>query len=94
MALLNLFIMVSHASGVSNVLAMTRFLDEAIHEPLRMGVLSWPVTFECLVLYLRMVEAHGSNYNLSSVVHTCGGIDAIRQEATTIAHIHQFAKLI
>ena len=57
MALLNLFIMVSHASGVSNVLAMTRFLDEAIHEPLRMGVLSWPVTFECLVLYLRMVEA-------------------------------------
>ena len=35
---------------------------------------------------MRMVEAHGSTYILSTVVHTCGGLDAIRQEATTIAH--------
>jgi hypothetical protein len=85
-SLLNLFIMVSHASGVTNVLAMTRFLDEVIHEPLRMGVLPWPITFECMILYLRMVEAHGSTYHIATVVHTCGGIDAIRQEATSIAH--------
>jgi hypothetical protein len=85
-SLLNLFIMVSHASGIANVLAMTRFLDEVIHEPLRMGVLTWPVAFECLILYLRMVESHGSTYHIATVVHTCGGLDAIRQEATNIAH--------
>jgi hypothetical protein len=56
--------MVTHASGVSNVLAMTRFLDEVIHEPLRMEVLVWPVAFECMILYLRMVEAHGSAMTL------------------------------
>ena len=78
--------MVTHASGVSNVLAMTRFLDEVIHEPLRMEVIQWPVAFECMILYLRMVEAHGSTYHIATVVYSCGGLDAIRQEATTIAH--------
>ena len=46
----------------------------------------WPVAFECMILYLRMVEAHGSTYNIATVVHTCGGIDAIRQEAQAIAY--------
>jgi hypothetical protein len=86
MTLLNLFIMVSHATGAANVIGMTTFLDEVIYEPIRMGVLAWPVALESMVLYLRMVESHGSTYVLSTVVHSCGGIDAIRMEATAIAH--------
>ena len=85
-SLLNLFVMVSHASGAANVIGMTTFLDDVIYEPIRMGVLTWPIAFECMILYLRLLESHGSSYKLASIVHTCGGIDAIRMEATTIAH--------
>ena len=85
-SLLNLFTMVGHATGAANVIAITCFLDEVVFDPMRVGNMAWPVAFECMILYLRMVEAHGSNYNIASIVHTCGGIDAIRQEATSIAH--------
>ena len=85
-SLLNLYVMVSHAVGAANVIGMTTFLDEVVYEPVRMGVLPWPIAFECMILYLRMLETHGSTYILSTIVHACGGIDAIRLEASSIAH--------
>ena len=86
-SLLNLFVAVCHATGLSNVLAITAFLEDVVYEPVRAGILSWPVAFECVVIYLRMLEAQGSdsNYSLSNIHSRAGGIDAVRSEATAVA---------
>ena len=86
-SLLNHFVAVCHATGLSNVLAITAFLEDVVYEPVRAGVLSWPVAFECVVIYLRMLEAQdsSSNYTLSNIHSRAGGIDAVRSEATAIA---------
>ena len=85
-ALLNSFVLVCAASGVATPLSLLPFLDEVVYEPIRVGDLSWMVAFESLILYLRMVEHHPSEWNLISVVTKSGGIDAKRREATSIAH--------
>ena len=86
-ALLNMFIAVCHSTGLANVLALTAMLEDVIYEPTRSGVISWPVAFECLVVYLRMLEAQGSTkrYNVSDIYLKAGGIDAVRAEATRTA---------
>ena len=86
-SLLNLFVAVCHATGLSNVLAITAFLEDVVYEPVRSGVLSWPVAFECVVIYLRMLEAQasGSIYTISNIHSRAGGIDAVRSEATAVA---------
>ena len=56
-SLLNMFIAVSHSTGLANVLALTAFLEDVVYEPLRAGVIVWPVAFECMIIYLRMLES-------------------------------------
>ena len=55
------------------------------YEPVRSGVVPWPVAFECLILYLRMIEASPGEYTLGDVVHKAGGLDSIRAQAVPIA---------
>jgi hypothetical protein len=87
-SLLNMFIAVSHSTGLANVLALTVFLEDVVYEPLRAGVIVWPVAFECMIIYLRMLESQtGATYNLSTIYHAAGGIDAVRAEATRAAHL-------
>ena len=56
MSLLNLTMLVASATGVASVLALAPFLDDVIYEPLRTGEVPWPVAFELMILYLRMIE--------------------------------------
>ena len=87
-SLLNMFIAVSHSTGLANVLALTVFLEDVVYEPLRAGVIVWPVAFESMIIYLRMLESQGgASYNLSTIYHSAGGIDAVRAEATRAAHL-------
>ena len=65
------------------------FFEDVVYEPVRNGELHWAVAFECVIIYLRMLEAqvdinHG--FTLSDIHHRSGGIDAIRKEATDNAH--------
>ena len=83
--LLNHFMVVAFATGIANPLALGPFLDDIVYEPLRMGTLDWPVAFELLLIYLRMVENNGANWSLSTVFESSGGIDAKRLEASTAA---------
>ena len=50
--------------------------------------MSWPVAFECLILYLRLIESGSGKYNIGNVVHDCGGIDHIRKQALMVAKDH------
>ena len=87
-SLLNMFVAVSHSTGLANVLALTTFLEDVVYEPLRAGVIVWPVAFECMIIYLRMLEAQdGASYSLSTIYHRAGGIDSVRAEATRAAHL-------
>ena len=88
MSLLNMFVAVCHATSIAGVLAMTAFLDDVVYEPVRLGVIPWPVGFECLLIYLRMLESQAQHqiYTLANIVSRAGGMDAIRAEAATVAH--------
>jgi hypothetical protein len=66
-------------------MAMGPFLDDVIFQPIVAGSLEWPVAFEMLIGYLRMIENEPSRYRLSNVVHASGGMDAKRAEATALA---------
>lgn len=65
----------------------TTFLEDVVYEPIRAGVLHWAVAFECMVLYLRKLEAFGSHgvYTLGTIFARSGGIDSVRAEASGIA---------
>ena len=84
-SLLNLFCLCCHAMGLSSFLALSPFLEDVIFEPVRDGSVSWPVAFECLVIYLRMIESNPSDYSVSTVYHKAGGIDSIREKARVAA---------
>ena len=60
-------------------------MEEVIFEPLRLGVLDWPVAFELMIVYLRMIENEPSRWNVANVVSASGGMDAKRAEALGIA---------
>ena len=88
-SLLNAFIATTHVLGQFNVLATTMFLEDVVYEPVRNGELHWAVAFECVIIYLRMLEAQGDidlGFSLSDIHLRAGGIDAIRKEATDTAH--------
>ena len=84
-ALLHQFQMVCVTAGLTTIMAMGPFLDEVVYEPLRVGVLDWPVAFELMIVYLRMVENEPSRFSIATVVGVAGGMDAKRAEATNIA---------
>ena len=84
-SLLNFFNLVLVATGLSSVLALAPFLDDVVYEPVRTGDLPWPVAFELLIIYLRMIENEPGVYNLVNVVSKCGGMDAKRESARQVA---------
>ena len=65
---------------------MGPFLEDIVYEPIRSGAISWPVAFECLIIYLRMVEDGSGKFKITSVLHEAGGMDSIRAQATVSAH--------
>ena len=83
--LLHQFVMVSVACGITTVIALCPFLDDVIYEPVRVGTLDWPVAFELMVCYLRMIENDPTRWRVSNVVHASGGMDSKRSEATVLA---------
>lgn len=83
--LLNLFVLVACSAGVTSLPLISPFLDEVFYEPIRTGEISWPVAFEMLILYIRMVESQPSHYNLATVIYKTGGIDAKRKVAASVA---------
>ena len=85
-SLLNGFTLTCHALGLANVLAMGPFLENVVYEPIRSGAVPWPVAFECLIIYLRMVEDGSGKFKITSVVHEAGGMDSIRAQASVSAH--------
>lgn len=83
--LLNLFVLVACSAGVTSLPLIAPFLDEVFYEPIRTGEITWPVAFEMVLLYIRMVETQPSLYNLGTVIYKTGGIDAKRKVAASIA---------
>ena len=84
-SVLNAFALCCHALGVATFLTIGPFLEDVFYEPVRSGVVPWPVAFECIILYLRMIEASPGEYTLGNVVHKAGGLDSIRAQAVPIA---------
>lgn len=87
-SILNAFSLCCNALGVATFLTCGPFFEDIFYEPVRSGVVPWPVAFECIILYLRMIEASPDIYTLGNVVHKAGGLDAIRAQATTLASTH------
>ena len=86
-SLLNMWSLACIATGVSNAVGLHIFMEDVIFEPIRSHSCPWPVAFECMILYLRLVES-GTSYVIATVKEKSGGIDAIRDEATAIAREH------
>ena len=84
-SLLVQFQLVCCATGLSSVLAMTPFMDDVVFEPVRVGGVPWPVAFEMLLIYLRMIENDSTVYTLTNVVHKAGGMDTLRRQALAVA---------
>jgi hypothetical protein len=89
-ALFNMFVAVLHATGLADTLASSMFLEEVYYEPVRNLILEWQVGFECVIIYLRMLEAQGTvrSYSLSNIFYKAGGMDAVRAEALAEAITH------
>ena len=87
MSLLNMWTLACIATGVTNPVGIHIFVEDVVCEPTRSHSCPWPVAFECMVLYLRLVES-STSYSIASVKEKSGGIDAIREEATAIARDH------
>ena len=84
-SLLNSFMLCCHAMGLCSFLALGPFLEDIIFEPVRSGAIVWQVAFECLIIYLRLVEANPAEYSVATVLHKAGGIDSIRAQAKAAA---------
>ena len=87
MSLLNMWTLACIATGVTNPIGIHIFLEDVVCEPTRSLSCPWPVAFECMVLYLRLVES-STSYALATVKERSGGVDVIREEATAIARDH------
>ena len=83
-SLLNHFVLVAYATGVANPITLLPFLDDVVWEPLRLAILSWPVAFELLLVYLNLVD-NEDRWTLGNVFHGSGGLDAKRAEAEAMA---------
>ena len=83
--LLNHFQLVCSATGLASLFALAPFLDDVVYEPVRMNKIGWPVAFELLLVYLRMVENDPQNYSIDDVVAKSGSMDSKRAEALVSA---------
>jgi len=79
--LLHHFQLICVASGLISLYALSPFLDDVVYEPVRLKNLEWPVAFELLIVYLRMVENDPVSWNISDVVAKSGSMDSKRSEA-------------
>ena len=84
-SLLNAFMLLCPALGLATTFALAPFLEDVIYEPCRNGAVPWPVAFESMLIYLRLIESHSSEYNVANVVQKAGGIDSIRAQALVSA---------
>lgn len=84
-ALLHQFQLVAVTAGLTNLTSIGPFLEDAVYEPVRLGSLEWPVAFELMICYIRMVENEPLQWRLSNVISGSGGMDAKRAEALSIA---------
>ena len=87
-ALLHYFQMVCMATGLASMSSLGPFLDDVVYQPLLAGAISWPVAFELLLLYLRMIESEPQEWNITNVFSKSGGMDSKRKEATEAASNH------
>ena len=87
-SLLNGFALTCHAVGLASILAMGPFLEDVVYEPVRSQTIDWMVAFECLILYLRLIENGTGRYNITNVIHMAGGIDSFRAQALVSAKEH------
>ena len=88
--LFNAFVILCQATSLSSCLALCPFLEEVVYEPVHNGTVPWCVAFECVIIYLRMIEAQGGTggFTIANIVFKAGGIDSIRAQATAIALDH------
>jgi hypothetical protein len=84
-SLLNLFQLVACTTGVVSIMVIAPFLDEVFYEPIRVGEIPWPVAFEMVLSYIRLVENSPALYHLGNVLPKTGGIDSKRIVATKLA---------
>ena len=87
-SLLNGFALTCHAVGLASILAMGPFLEDVVYEPVRSQTVDWMVAFECLILYLRLIQNGTGRYNITNVIHMAGGIDSLRAQALISAKEH------
>ena len=86
--MLNHFLLVTVSLGICHLTHICTFFDLVVYEPVRTGSIPWEVAFECLIIYLRMVEEHPTMYSVGTVVAKAGGMDAVRAEALQSAEVH------
>ena len=88
--LLNAFVILCQATSLASSLALCPFFEEVVYDPVASGSVHWCVAFECVIVYLRMLEAQGPSgtYTISNIVYRAGGIDSIRSQAARIARDH------
>lgn len=71
--------------GLAHPIEISRFVDEVFMEPLRNDEIEWPVAFELILVYLRLMESRPAEYRLMNVVSKSGGMDSCRSKATAQA---------
>ena len=67
--------------GLAHPVEIARFLDEVFYEPLRTDEAAWPVAFELILVYIRLMESKPSQYRLVDVATKAGGMDRCMQKA-------------
>ena len=87
-SLIHLTVLTLDSFGLCPLRVFAPFLEEVFYEPVRMHVLPWPVAFESVIIYIKMVEASPTMYTLGDVVHKAGGLDSIRAQALVLAKTH------
>ena len=86
--LLNMWVLVNHATSVCSCLVLLAFLDEVVHKPIAEEQYNWAVAFEVLVHYLLEVEASNGTFTIGTIRTDMGGLDMVR--ASAIAKAKEF----
>lgn len=81
MRLLNMWVLLCHATQVATCLTLSAFVDEVAFQPIAEQVYPWPVAFEIIVQYLMHVEASQGELAIGNVRSKMGGMDSVRTAA-------------
>ena len=85
---LNMWVLVNHATSVCSCLVMLAFLDEVVYKPIAEDQYNWAVAFEVVVHYLLEVEASNGTFTIGTIRTDMGGLDMVR--AAAIAKAKEF----